>query len=120
MTMTINSSLVVDFNDETSDKTDTLFIHLTNLLRDFEAHNHPIHIDVVVYGKAVLHFLKDSAYEDKIAPLHEAGVAFYACRNAMNVLEIDEIHLTPHMAITPSGVAKITQLQLEGSVYLKG
>lgn len=114
-----NRSLVVDFEHADTLKVDSLFEHLVNLLADFDTRDAVITVDVVVYGQAVSHFLTDSVYANQIQQLIDSGVSFYVCQNAMVAFDIKKEQVHPGVAITPSGVAAIAQLQFDGSAYFK-
>lgn len=112
-------TLVVDFEHAASDKAESLFVHLTNLLADFERRRTPIKVDVVAYGRGIDHFLAGTPYDDTVARFAESGVVFYVCQNAMTAFGVSKDQLHPRVTVTPSGVAAIAQLQFDGSAYFK-
>ena len=82
----------------------------------------PYAIEFVLYGKAVLaanQFSEEhSGYIPLMEALHEKGVEFRVCNNAMGSLGVSPADVQPFMKITPAGILAITRRQMQGYHYI--
>lgn len=86
----------------------------------------PITIEVLANGEAVGMYAagKDSAGTDnafiqRMASLHEKGVAFAACRNAMRANRLTDNDLAGFVVPVPAGVMELVERQAQGYGYIK-
>lgn len=77
-------------------------------------------LDVVANGGGVKLFTKEHTEMHSIAsPLHEKGVRFKICANALADNGISPDSLWPECEIVPAGIVEIVRLQREGFAYIK-
>lgn len=119
MSPTNSPALVIDFEHDDHEKQEHLMLHITNLLKDFG--NIPLQVEVVCYGPGIMLLVSSKTdFSQQITQLQQQGVQFRACRNAMNMFEVEEKDLIQGVTIVPSGVGRIVKAQLDGYVYFKG
>jgi len=82
----------------------------------------PYHIQIVLYGKAVLSaspFSDDySGYGPLFDSLQEAGVEFRVCHNSMHALNVSADDLYPNMKVIPAGILQLIKMQMQGYTYI--
>ena len=90
-----------------------------NLFKEVPAEQCSVH--VVANGKAVILFRKDRAakYASEMKALHEKGVRFKACRNAMSNNNVEKSDLLGVCDVVPAGILELINLQQEGFAYIK-
>jgi intracellular sulfur oxidation DsrE/DsrF family protein len=78
-------------------------------------------VQMVANGKAVNLFRKDRAtnYATEMENLHNQGVHFRACRNAMAKNNLEKSNLLEFCEIVPAGILELINLQNEGFAYIK-
>ncbi|HED18973.1 MAG TPA: hypothetical protein ENI74_05665, partial [Gammaproteobacteria bacterium] len=82
----------------------------------------PYHIQIVLYGKAVLSAMSFSEVYSGYAPLfdslQEAGVEFRVCHNSMRMLKVSADDLYPDMEVVPAGILQLIKMQMQGYSYI--
>ena len=82
----------------------------------------PYHIQIVLYGKAVLSATPFNEAYSGYAPLfdslHEAGVKFKVCNNSMHALKVSPDDLYPDMDVVPAGILQLIKMQMQGYTYI--
>jgi len=82
----------------------------------------PYHIQIVLYGKAVLSaspFSDDySGYGPMFDSLQEAGVEIRVCHNSMYALKVSADDLYPEMKVVPAGILQLIKMQMQGYTYI--
>ncbi|HEC18503.1 MAG TPA: hypothetical protein ENI97_04085 [Gammaproteobacteria bacterium] len=82
----------------------------------------PYHIQVVLYGKAVLSATPFSEVYSGYGPmfdsLHEAGVEFKVCNNSLHALKVSADDLYPDMEVVPAGILQLIKMQMQGYTYI--
>lgn len=76
-------------------------------------------IEIVAHGHGVDLLLYASPLSDDLQYLHERGVQFLVCQQALAERNIEESSLLPFVKIVPSAVAHLVVRQEEGWSYLK-
>lgn len=110
--------LAVAFDYREHQKQKDLITHLNNLLNDLNGIE--LAIEVVAYGPGIFLLMSEHAeFREEIASLQGHGVAFNACRNAMNSHGVVDDDLLDGVGVVPSGVGRLTKAQLDGAIYLK-
>jgi hypothetical protein len=79
---------------------------------------YPYHIEIVLYGKAVLAVdswkQRYSVYQDLVTHLNRAGVQFRACYNSMYTLHVKPEDLYSFVKIVPAGILQLVKKQMRG------
>ncbi|MHB1529872.1 MAG: DsrE family protein [Acidiferrobacteraceae bacterium] len=79
---------------------------------------YPYHVEVVLYGKAVLAVdswkQRYSVYQDLVTRLNGAGVQFRVCYNSMYTLHVKPKDLYPFVKIVPAGILQLVKKQMQG------
>jgi uncharacterized protein len=104
------------------DQEEPLAMALENIKNLFKAvPSQECRVRVVANGKAVKLFHKDKvgAHAADIEELHNLGVRFMACRNALTKNNMDRPDLFPLCDIVPAGVVELINLQAQGFAYIK-
>ncbi|MEW6725475.1 DsrE family protein [Desulforudis sp. 1088] len=93
-------------------------LNITNLLRDVGTGE--VTVEVVANGPAVIAYRlgSDDALR-QMDELHAKGVAFVACRNALQMQNIPEESLAPFVTVVPAGITEIVRKQAMGYAYIK-
>lgn len=81
-----------------------------------------ITVEVVANSEAVSAYAPDRSarrYSTAMAALHQRGVLFTACRNAMNAGLLTEKDLEPFVVPVPAGVMELVERQAGGYHYIK-
>ena len=80
---------------------------------------------VVTHGKGIDFLLdgwkdaKGNSHADTVQELANRGVTFQICANTIKGRNIDKDKINMNAEITPSGVATVSELQLQGYTYVK-
>ena len=76
---------------------------------------------MVANGKAVNLFRKDKAgkHAADMQELHQSGVRFTACRNALAKNKITKNDLLDIIQVVPAGIVELIDLQAQGFAYIK-
>jgi len=84
-----------------------------------------LEIVFVTHGKGIDFLLEDwkdsqgKSYDTPIQDLANQGVKFEVCNNTLTGRKISPDKLDMNAAIVPAGVARVTELQMQGFAYLK-
>ncbi|MGG7566552.1 DsrE family protein [Rhodovulum sp. DZ06] len=113
----------IDENDP--QKMNMVLNNVQNLASHYAAQGRETEIEVVAYGPG-LHMLRadTSPVKDRISAMaleHDA-LAFSACGNTMAAMEKKSgkpTELVSEAHMTPSGVARLVDLQLDGWIYVR-
>lgn len=77
-------------------------------------------VAVVANADGVYALTEDAEHADRIRELVEDhGVRFVACRNSMNLRDIEASSLASGVETVPAGVGELTRLQHRGYAYVK-
>lgn len=94
---------------------------LTNaalIIQYLRRRSYPYHIQIVLYGKAVLAVdswkQRYSVYGDLVKSLHGAGVQFRACYNSMFTEHIKVDDLYSFVKVVPAGLLQIAKKEMQG------
>lgn len=92
--------------------------NVENVRKAFEAGSTEAHL--IVHGKAYPLVQKtNSAMEERLKSLVEAGVRIDLCENTMKRFNIDKATLFPFIGTVDSAVAELVRLQEAGWSYIK-
>ena len=84
-------------------------------------------VEVLANGEAVQKYAAalpgrddeaDQSLAAKMASLHQEGVTFAACRNAMRANHLTEHDLHPFVVTVPAGVMELVTRQAQGYAYI--
>ncbi len=91
--------------------------NITNFLNDVK----DAEVALLANGFAVKLFVKatNSKFEGAMRELHEKGVKFYVCNNALRANGIKKEDLFEFCEVVPAGVTKLAELQRDGYAYIK-
>ncbi len=78
-----------------------------------------IDVEVVTHSHGIEMLLNNSHLKNNLEQLHQKGIAFLVCQNAMAAQNIDKDYLLPFAQVIPSAVAHLIVRQAEGWSYLK-
>ncbi len=97
---------------------DVLSVHVTNMREAF-AKDGGSEVEVVFFG-AGLNMLRktNTAYEERLKKLADAGVTLSACQNAMRLMNVKTEDLFPFANQVDSGVAELARKQEAGWAYI--
>jgi intracellular sulfur oxidation DsrE/DsrF family protein len=97
---------------------DMMIIHVTNMREAFDKDGGS-QVEVVFFGPG-LNMLKktNSAYEEKLKKLADAGVTLSACQHAMRLMNLKTEDLFPFASQVDSGVAELSRKQEAGWAYI--
>lgn len=110
----------VIFHIDENAKWGLLLGNVENLLNAAEPHR--ITAEVVANSEAVFGYAPDkngSQFTACMTALHQRGVIFAVCRNAMNGSHLTEDDLEPFVVLVPAGVMELVQRQAEGYAYIR-
>ena len=88
---------------------------INNLLKDLEN----IYVELVTHSSGLNLLLKNTPLFDSIEKLHDKGVVFLVCQNALNSQRLEKKDVIPLAKIIPSAVAHLVKRQTEGWSYLR-
>lgn len=81
-----------------------------------------ITVEIVANSEAVFGYVpakNDGRFTSAMARLHQKGVIFTACRNAMRGSNLTEKDLVPFAVPVPAGVMELAVRQAQGYSYIK-
>ena len=99
--------------------------NVRNLQAHYAAQDRPVEVEVVAYGPGLAMLRADvSPVKDRIAAmsLESDALTFSACGNTMEAMEKasgQPVPLVDEAVVTPSGVARLVELQSEGWIYIR-
>lgn len=99
-----------------------LLLHnVKNLIASYDNQPNSLQIEVLANSEAVKGYLHDESLgiEERIKALHNQGVVFSACNNALTGLNIPRDQLFSVVTIVPAGVRELVDRQMEGYAYIK-
>jgi intracellular sulfur oxidation DsrE/DsrF family protein len=78
-------------------------------------------VEVLANGEAVRAYVANTEekMQSKMESLHQEGVLFTACNNALNGQNIPKESLLPFVKIVPAGVRELVDKQMDGFAYIK-
>lgn len=76
-------------------------------------------VAVVAQSKGIRAVSADGDRADRVAALRDDGVAFSACANTLEAMDLDESDLVDGIETVPEGAVEVTRLQDEGYAYLR-
>ncbi len=88
---------------------------VNNILKALEN----INIEVVTHSHGIEMLFKNSLLKNNLDQLHQSGVAFLVCQNAMAAQNIEKDSLLSFAGIIPSAVTHLIVRQAEGWSYLR-
>ena len=88
---------------------------VNNILKALEN----IDIEVVTHSHGIEMLFNNSPLKNNLEILHEKGVAFLVCQNAMSAQHIEKNSLLPFAQVIPSAVAHLIVRQAERWSYLR-
>ena len=88
---------------------------VNNILKALE----DIDIEVVTHSHGIEMLFNHSLLKNNLDQLHQKGVAFLVCQNAMAAQNIEKDSLLPFARVIPSAVAHLIVRQSEGWSYLR-
>lgn len=95
-----------------------VLLNTTNFIKDVGVGN--AEIEIVANGAGVAGYVKEDAdLKDKMTQLAEQGVKFAACRNALNMHQIEEKSLPSFVTVVSAGITEIANKQAAGFAYIK-
>lgn len=96
---------------------DMLVAHVTNMRAAFAKDGSEV--EVVFFGPGLNMLLKkNTAYEERLRKLADAGVKLSACQNAMQLMHVKSEDLFPFAVEVDSGVAELARRQESGWAYI--
>jgi len=78
-----------------------------------------IEIILVIIGKALNAFQRDSRHAEKVRDLKRGGISFLACRKSLSWYGMNETDILDQFTFTNSGVAELIKRQNEGWAYIR-
>jgi len=97
---------------------DLLVAHVTNMREAF-VKDGGSEVEVVFFGPGLNMLRKtNTAYEEKLKKLADAGVTLSACQNAMRLMNVKTEDLFPFAAQVDSGIAELSRKQEAGWAYI--
>lgn len=78
-----------------------------------------IKIEVVTHSHGIEMLFKNAHLKKSLGELHQKGVSFLVCQNAMAAQNIDQDFLLPFAEVIPSAVSHLIVRQEEGWSYLR-
>lgn len=92
-----------------------------NLVGYYQERKLDFQIEVVATSVAIRGYLgKDEGdLPQRMAELHQLGVVFAACSNAMRAQKVEPQDLPDFVRVVPAGVAELVDRQEEGYAYLR-
>ena len=110
--------VVFQLTEPAGDAWDTLIIHVNNMREAF-AKDGGSQVEVVFFAEGLNMLRKtNTAYEERLKQLADAGVTLSACQNAMRFMNVKTEDLFPFAAQVDSGVAELARKQEAGWAYI--
>jgi len=98
---------------------DSLINHVVNVRAAFAKDGSGSQVEAVFYGDGLNMLLKkNTAYEERLKQLADAGVVLAACQNAMRHKNVKTEDMFPFVTQVDSGVAELTRKQEAGWAYI--
>jgi len=116
---TTHHRLVVQINKNDADAQDHILSNIVNLQKHYGMDN--VDIEVVAYGPGLWLLTNKSKLSKRVESLMLQNVTFTACGNTMDTIESTTGKrpvLLNGVEISPSGIARIMELQEKGWSYL--
>ncbi len=88
---------------------------VNNILKAIEN----IRIEVVTHSHGIELLFTNSGLKEHLEKLHEKGVVFLVCQNALDAQHVQKNSLLPFAEVIPSAVAHLIIRQEEGWSYLR-
>ena len=116
--------LAIQVNQNEKGVMDLALNNAKNVEEYYKGKREAVEIEIVTYGPG-LHMLRsESPVKSRIASmsLESPGITFSACGNTQANMERAEgkpVTLLSEAKVTPSGVVRLTRLQLQGHAYIK-
>jgi len=110
----------VIFHIDEISKWELLLGNVTNLLDAAEGIK--IEIEVLANAEAVKYYTPELGLNpaiENMKALHQKGVRFVACNNALKANNISKDNLLEFVETVPAGVLELIQKQSEGYAYIK-
>lgn len=76
-------------------------------------------VAVVAQSKGIESVTLGAGSEEQVRALLEQGVAFKACSNTLETMDLDESDLLEGVETVPEGAVEVTRLENEGYAYLR-
>lgn len=76
-------------------------------------------VAVVVQAGGINAVRADGEFADRVRSLLDDGVAFKACRNTLELNDMDESDVVEGVETVPEGAVEVTRLQNEGFAYMR-
>jgi intracellular sulfur oxidation DsrE/DsrF family protein len=76
-------------------------------------------IAVVAQAEGIAPLTKDGTHSDTVQELQDAGIAFKACSNTLDMMDIADDDLVEGVETVSSGASELTRLQDDGYAYLR-
>jgi uncharacterized protein len=96
---------------------DMLVAHVNNMRNALSKDG--VQVEVVFFGPGLNMLLKkNTAYEERLKQLADAGVTLAACQNAMKFFNVKTEDLFPFASEVDSGVAELVRKQKAGWEYI--
>lgn len=109
---------VFDLSAETPERWDGALKNIENLRRALGPEN--VQVELVVHGNAYpLVQRSNTAMEDRLRGLQEAGVQLSLCENTMKRFEVSRESLFPFVGTVDAAVAELVRRQEAGWAYVK-
>jgi uncharacterized protein len=110
--------VVFQLTEPEGDAWGALIIHVTNM-REVFAKDGGSEVEVVFYAEGLNMLRKtNTAYEQRLKQLADAGVTLSACQNAMRFMNIKTEDLFPFASQVDSGIAELARKQEAGWAYI--
>lgn len=112
--------VVIQISNDNAKQHELALSNTVNLQTHYGIDN--VIIEVVAFGPGISILTKKSALSQRIESLSMQEVTFYACTITLNALEAKagkKVELSKGVKSTPSGVARIVELQEQGFSYLR-
>lgn len=98
-----------------------VLLNIINFIKDVGSDN--AEVEVVANGDGVLaYYGQSSATGETLAQMQnlaQEGIKFTACRNALNMHNLDEHKLPPFVTPVSAGITEIARKQAQGFGYIK-
>lgn len=103
--------------EDSAEKVDFALSNIENLIDDMGRVN--VEVALVVNGKGVRAFTKDSEYAERVLDLQKKSVRFKLCYRSLRRWMIEDDDRLEGFELVPSAVGEIVRRQEEGWAYLR-
>ncbi|MFC4451786.1 DsrE family protein [Halorussus aquaticus] len=76
-------------------------------------------IAVVAQAEGIDPVTRDGTHSDTVQELLDSGIAFKACSNTLDMMDLDDGDLVEGVETVSSGASELTRLQEDGYAYLR-